>query len=182
MNSTATCSTWRGWAPPGCALPVTHHVKTSNHTIPDLSPPESTRTSPSAVHQDGGVKYATGALSKIRGRDNITIDTWNTRTLRAAGKLQELTLKWTGTDGTFLDSVKRDGGTLAKQQQRQETEVFYSGREDKHEHDVGFLVHKDIVNTVMGCHPVSSRLINHPPESSQFQRYTSTSVGPSVSP
>ena len=28
---------------------------------------------------------------KIRGRDNIPIGTWNTRTLRAAGKLQGLT-------------------------------------------------------------------------------------------
>ena len=37
--------------------------------------------------------------------------------------------------------------------------VFFSGKEDKHEHGVGFLVHKDIVNTVMGCRPVSSRLI-----------------------
>ena len=33
------------------------------------------------------------------------------------------------------------------------------GKEDKHEHGVGFLLHKDIVNTVMGCRPVSSRLI-----------------------
>ena len=41
--------------------------------------------------QNGGFKYATGASSKIRRRDNITIGTWNTRTLRAAGKLQELT-------------------------------------------------------------------------------------------
>ena len=37
--------------------------------------------------------------------------------------------------------------------------VFFSGKEDKHEHFVGFLVHKDIVNTVMGCRPVSNRLI-----------------------
>ena len=37
--------------------------------------------------------------------------------------------------------------------------VFFSGKEDKHQHGVGFLVHKDIMNTVMGCHPVSSRLI-----------------------
>ena len=37
--------------------------------------------------------------------------------------------------------------------------VFFSRKEDKHEHGVGFLVHKDIVNTVMGCRPVSSRLI-----------------------
>ena len=73
-------------------MPVTHHVMiTSNHTIPDRLLPGSTRTAPSTVHQDGDVKYATATSSKIRGRDNITIGTWNTRTLRAAGKLQELT-------------------------------------------------------------------------------------------
>ena len=37
--------------------------------------------------------------------------------------------------------------------------VLFSGKEDKLEHGVGFLVYKDIVNTVMGCRPVSSRLI-----------------------
>ena len=37
--------------------------------------------------------------------------------------------------------------------------VFFKGKEDKHEHGIGFLVHKDIVKTVMGCCPVSSRLI-----------------------
>ena len=37
--------------------------------------------------------------------------------------------------------------------------VFFSGKEDKHEYGVGFLVHKDIVNTGMGCRPLSSRLI-----------------------
>ena len=37
--------------------------------------------------------------------------------------------------------------------------VFFSGEEDKDEYGVGFLAHKDIVNTVMECRPVSSRLI-----------------------
>ena len=37
--------------------------------------------------------------------------------------------------------------------------LYFSGKEEKHVHGVGFLVHKDIVNTVMGCRPVSSRLI-----------------------
>ena len=37
--------------------------------------------------------------------------------------------------------------------------VFFSGKEDKNENGVGFLVHKDIVNSVLGCRPVSSRLI-----------------------
>ena len=37
--------------------------------------------------------------------------------------------------------------------------VFFSGKEDKHEHGIEFLVHKGIMNTAMGCCPVSSRLI-----------------------
>ena len=38
--------------------------------------------------------------------------------------------------------------------------VYFSGEEDKHEYGVGFLVHKDIVGAVLGCQPVSSRLIS----------------------
>ena len=53
--------------------------------------------------------------------------------------------------------------------------VFFSGKENKHEFGVGFFVHKDIVNTVMGCCPVSSRLITiHLRQS--FQHYSGTSV------
>ena len=37
--------------------------------------------------------------------------------------------------------------------------LYFSGKEEKHVHGVGFLVHKDIVNTVVGCRPISSRLI-----------------------
>ena len=75
-------------------MPLTHNVmKTRNHAIPDRSPPGSTRTAPSAVglHQDEDVKYATGASSKICGRNDISIGTWNIRTRRVAGKLQEVT-------------------------------------------------------------------------------------------
>ena len=36
---------------------------------------------------------------------------------------------------------------------------FFSEKEDKHELGVGFLVHKDIVKTVMGSRPFFSRLI-----------------------
>ena len=134
-------------------------VKTSDHVIPDRSPPRSTRTAPSAVHQDGGVKHAPGASSKIRGRDNITVDTWNTRTLRTAGELQELTHEmdryiW-NILGLYEIRWKNFGETTTEEGRK----VFFSGKEDKHEHGVGFLVHKDIVNTVMGCRPVSSRLI-----------------------
>ena len=39
------------------------------------------------------------------------------------------------------------------------TTVYYSGKQDSHTEGVGFLVHKDITNTVMECRPVSSRII-----------------------
>ena len=41
----------------------------------------------------------------------------------------------------------------------EEHKAFFGGKEDKHEHGVGFLIHKDIMSTVMGCRPVCSRLI-----------------------
>ena len=139
---------------------MTHHVmKTSNHTIPDRSLPRSTRTTPSAVHQDRGVKYATGASSKIRGRDNITICTWNTRTLRATGKLQELTCETDRYRWNILGLCEMGWKNFGKTTTEEGHKVFFSGKEDKHEHRIGFLVHKDIVNSVMGCCLVFSRLI-----------------------
>ena len=128
----------------------------SNHTIPDRSPPGSTRTAPSAGHQDGGVKCATGASSKIRGRDNITIGTWNTRTLRAAGKLQELTHEMDRYRWNILGLCEMRWKNFGETTTEEGHKVFFSGKEDKHEHGVGFLVHKDIVNTVMGCRPSPS--------------------------
>ena len=149
-----------GWAPSGCTLSKTHHeMSTHNHTIPGRSPPGSTRTAPSAVHQDGGVKYATGASSKIRVRDNITIGTWNTRTLKAAGKLQELTHEMDRYRWNLLGLCEMRRTSFGKTTTEEGHKVFFSGKEVKHERGVGFLVHKDIVNTVMEWRPVPSRLI-----------------------
>ena len=43
-------------------------------------------------------------------------------------------------------------------QQQRRTQVFFSGKEDEQKHGIGFYVHKDILNTVRGCRPLSSRL------------------------
>ena len=135
-------------------------MTTHNHTIPDRSPPGSTRSAPFPVHQDGGVKYASGASSKIRGRDNITIGTWNTRTLTATGKLQELTHETDRYRWKILGLCEMRWKNFGETTTEEGHKVFFSGKkEDKHEHCVGFLVHEDTVNTVMGCRPVSSRLI-----------------------
>ena len=74
-------------------LPKTHHMKmtTTSQSIPARSSP-GTRIAPSvAGHQDGGEKYATDGPISLHARNNITIGTWNVRSLRAAGKVEELT-------------------------------------------------------------------------------------------
>ena len=134
-------------------------MKRSDHTKPDRSPPGSTRTAPSALHQNGGVKYATGASSKIRGRDDITIGTWNTKTLTAARKLQELTHEMDRYRWNIIALCEMRWKNIGETTTEERHKVFFSGKEDKNEHGVGFFVHKDIVNTVMECRPVSSRLI-----------------------
>ena len=73
-------------------LPKTHHMymTTTTQSIPARSPP-GTRAAPSvAGHQDGGEKYGTDGPKSLRARNNITIGTWNVRSQRAAGKVEEL--------------------------------------------------------------------------------------------
>ena len=66
-------------------------MTTTTQSIPARSSP-GTRTAPSvAGHQDGGEKYATDGPKSLRARNNIIIGTWNVRSLRAAGKVEELT-------------------------------------------------------------------------------------------
>ena len=109
--------------------------------------------------EDGGVKYATGVSSKIRGRDNITIGTWNTRTTRAAGKLHELTHEMDRYRWNILGFCEMRWKNYGETTTKGGHKVFFSGKEDKHKHGVGFLVHKDVVNTARGCRPASIRLI-----------------------
>ena len=70
-------------------------MNTEKTLIPDRSQPRITMTAPTVRHQDVGDKYATGVpkIKKIRGRENIAIGTWNVRTLRSAGKLEQLIMQ-----------------------------------------------------------------------------------------
>ena len=65
----------------------------SNTFIPDRSQTGITMTAPTNRHQDVGDNYATDVpnLKKIRGRESISDGIWNVRTLRPAGKVEQLT-------------------------------------------------------------------------------------------
>ena len=132
-------------------------------SIPDRSRPGTT-TAFSVGHQGENDKCATGA--KLRRREDITIATWTVRTLRAASKEEELLhemdryifglceIRWKKSG-----EIPTDGGHR----------VYFSGKEDKHEQGVGFLVHKDIVKSVIVCRPISSRLITLRLRASHFK-------------
>ncbi|KAI0225359.1 hypothetical protein LSAT2_023805 [Lamellibrachia satsuma] len=135
-------------------------ITEDGYFMKSLYNPGSKMTAPPVVHQDGGVKYATGApTKKIHGRNDITIGTWNVRTLRAAGKLKELTHEMERCRWNLLGLAEMRWKSFGETSTEEGHKVYFSGKNDKHEQGVGFLVHKDIVNTVMGCRPISSRLI-----------------------
>ena len=154
-------------------LPKTHHMKmtTTTQSIPAQSSP-GTRSTPSvAGHQDGGEKCSTNKQKSLRARNNITIGTWNVRSLRAAGKVGELTLemkryRW-NTLGLCEVRLKNFGETSTPEGHR----LFFSGLEDRHEYGVGFLIHKDTVNPIMGCRQVSSRLVTIRLKASHFNDF-----------
>ena len=105
----------------------------------------------------GGVKHAAGASSKIRG-NHISFGTWNARTLWAAGTLKKLTHEKDRYRWNILWLCEMRWKHFNETTTEEEHKVFISGKEDKFEHGVGFI--KDIVTAVMGCHPVSSKLIS----------------------
>ena len=75
---------------------------TNNTLIPDRSQPGITMTAPTVGHWGVGDKYTTDVpkIKKIRGRENISIGTWNVRTLRPVGNLNSWPMQWAGITGT----------------------------------------------------------------------------------
>ena len=108
-------------------------------------------------------KYATGVFTstgiKMRPRNNITVGTWNVRTLRTAGKLEELSHEMSRYRWNVLGLCEVRWKSFGEITSDEGHKLYFSGRDDVHKHSVGFLIHKDTLGTVMGCKPISSRLI-----------------------
>ena len=83
---------------------------------------------------------------------------WQTehKDTKSCGKLQELTHKMDRYRWNILGLCEVRWKNF--NETTTEEGHFFSGKEDKHERGVGFLVHKDIVKIVLGCRPVSNRL------------------------
>ena len=147
-----------GTTKPTCPRDTTMKTARTN-LIPARLSAGSSRTAPSAAHQDGGDKCATGAeKSKLRGKDSIVIRTWNVRTLSMEGKIEELVHEMNRYQWNILGICEMRWKHAGETTTVEGHKVYYSGKQDAHE-GVGFLVHKAISNSVLGCQPVSSRII-----------------------
>ena len=118
------------------------------------------------TNQDVNVKYTTGnhnnnnikTIKIIKlPKKTTTIGTWNVRTVRRFGKLEELMkelsrYKW-DMNGLAEIRLTGDGGTTEGHR------LYYSGQ-GKHYEGVGFMVKKKIQNSVINYTAVSSRIIS----------------------
>ena len=142
MNSAATCSTWRGMGSVRLYFArdsLCDENKQPYHTGSVAAPVNKDRAFRCTPRRRCQVCY--NALSQIRGRD-ITIGTWNTRTLRAAGKLQDLTHEMDRYRLNILRLCEMRWRNFGETTTDEGHKVFFSGKEDNHEHGFEFLVHK----------------------------------------
>ena len=131
-----------GWAPPGFSALDTQDEK-DNHRVHHTGSVVARISKDRAchrTHQGEGVKWATDDNNKLRTRSNISIGTWNVRTLRPPGKLEELThemrrYRW-NVLGLYEVRWRNFGETTTQDGHK----LYFSGKEDRHENGVGFLV------------------------------------------
>ena len=165
-------------------LPKTRYMKMTviYQPIPYRSSPGSPRTAPSAAHQGSGGKYVSDAINnnKIRARNNITIGAWNVRTLREPGKLELLVHEMDRYHWHILGLCEARWKNIGETSTHEGHKVYYSGKTDKHEQGLGFLVNKEIANTVMSCRPVSSQIITIRLKATPFQHHHHPGIRPNI--
>ena len=89
-------------------------------------------------HLDVGDKYATGVpeIKKIRVRENISVGTWNVRTLRPAEKLVQLTHAISRYHWNIVGLCKMRWKNFVEMSSDDGHKVYFIGEEDRHEYGV----------------------------------------------
>ena len=80
--------------------------------------------------------------------------------LRPAGKLEQLTHAMSRYLWNIVGPCEMRWKNFGEMSTEDGHKVYFSGEEERHEYGVGFLVHKAVVDSVLRCRPVSSRLIS----------------------
>ena len=91
-------------------------------------------------------------------RHETYIGSWNVRTLRADGKLEELThemerYKW---NIIGLSEIRKKG--INEIQTNEGHILHYIGNENRHINGVGFLINKENVKMIMNFNPINERV------------------------
>ena len=152
---------WEGWAPPcDIAQHTLHeddnHISIHTGSVVDRNKDRTFGCWPSGRRW----KLCACGLKSLSARNNITIGTWYVRSLRAAGKVEELTHKMKKYQSNILGLFEVRWKNFGEMSTPEGHKIYFSGSEGRHEDKVGFLIHKDTVNAIMGCRLVSSWLIN----------------------
>ena len=95
-------------------------------------------TAPTVRHRDVGDKYATCVLKikKIRGRENIAFGTWNVKTLKSAGKLEQLTHAMSRYPWNIVGLYEMRWKNFGEMSTDDGHKVYFSEEEGKHEYGV----------------------------------------------
>ena len=107
-------------------------------------------TAPTVNHREVGDKYATDVpkIKNISGRENISVGTWNVRTLRPSGKLEQQTHAMSRYHWNIVGLCEMRWKHFGEMSTDDGHKVYFSGEEDRHEYGFAFLVHKDVVDAV----------------------------------
>ena len=116
-------------------------MNTKNNLIPDRLQPGITMTAPTVRHRDVGDKYATGVpkIKKLRGRENIAVGTRNVRTLRPAGKLEQLTPAMSRYHWNIVGLCEMRWTNFSEMSTDDGHKVYFNGEQGKHEYELDFL-------------------------------------------
>ena len=79
------------------------------------------------------------------------------RALRPAGELEQLTHAMSRYHWNIVGLCEMRWKNFGETPTDDGHKVYFNGEEDKHKYEVGFLVHKDVVDAVLGYRLVSSR-------------------------
>ena len=111
-------------------------------------------------------------------KEGTSTATWNVRTLRACGKVQELTrelkryqrdilvfaeVRWTGLGETTTDEGHK---------------IWHCGAVSKHRYNMAFIVRKEVVGSANSCTSISSRLFSFRISARPCEITTDDNAGP----
>ena len=114
-----------------------------DNNILDRSQPGSPTTAPMPVVGGVGGKYTTRLLLKQNlAKKEITIGHWNSRSLYATGKLQELTHELENYSWAVIGLSEVRWTSIGQHTETSSHGLYFSGKYERHEAGVGFFVHR----------------------------------------